>query len=493
MSNTVWTPQPKQQAFLERWEDVALYGGAAGGGKSESLVIEALRQVHIPHYRALILRTTYPQLTELIDKSHRYYPRSYPAAKYNDSKHVWTFPSGAKIIFGSMPHENSKYDYQGKSYEYLAFDELTQFTYTQFSYLLGRNRANGEGCDVYCRATANPGGVGHGWVKDTFVTAAKPGETFWQQYEVMMPDGSTKKLWKSNVFIPSSVFDNKILLDNDPGYLMRLAALPEAERKALLYGDWDSYSGQFFTEFKNDPEHYEDRRYTHVIAPFDVPAEWTIVRSYDHGRRRPFSVGWWAIDYEGVAYRIAEWYGCNGTPNEGLYMDADAIFTEVAKIEQTHRWLRGKRITGVADPAIFSHDGTGPSVAEIAASHGIHFVPGNNDRLNGWEQMHYRFAFDAGGYPRMYIFNTCKAFIRTVPALVYDDYRVEDVCTDSEDHCGDEARYFAMHRPVKPLRSTAPDNFTGKDPASIYLDIKKEDLAPYIPRARMIIGGSNGQ
>lgn len=432
--NEVWSPQPRQRDFMQRWEDEALYGGAAGGGKSSALVNEALRQVNIPHYRALILRKTFPQLTELIDKSHDYYPAAFPKADYNKTSHAWTFPSGAQIIFGSMQHTKDRTNYQGKAYQFIAFDELTQFTYDEYIYLLSRNRPNGPGVRCYVRATANPGGIGHGWVKDRFVTAADPGSTIWEKVIVPRPDGSSETRWRSRVFIPSTVYDNKILLANDPDYLLNLAALPEAERKALLLGDWDSYSGQFFTEWRNDPEHYEDRRFTHVISPFDVPSDWTIVRSYDHGRRRPFSVGWWAVDYEGTAYRIAEYYGWNGTPNEGKLIDAEQIFSEVARIEREHRWLRGKKITGVADPAIFSHDGTGPSVAEIAATHGIHFVPGNNDRLNGWEQMHYRFAFDRDGYARMYIFSTCKQFIRTVPELVYSESHVEDLDSDGEDH-----------------------------------------------------------
>ena len=307
MDNVIWTPQPRQLEFMQRPEDEALYGGAAGGGKSDALVVEATRQVHIPHYKALILRKTYPQLTELIEKSLRYYPLAFPKAKYNESKHTWHFPSGAKIVFGSMQHTKDKLNYQGKAYDFIAFDELTHFTWEEYSYLQSRNRANGEGTKVYMRATANPGGVGHGWVKDRFITSVEPMHTKWESV-LIEHDGKAEKRHMSRIFVPSSVFDNKILLANDPQYLTRLASLPEKDKKALLYGDWDSYAGQVFEEFRNDVTHYDDRKWTHVITPFKPPENWTIYRSFDFGYSKPFSCAWHAIDQDGRIYRLRNGY-----------------------------------------------------------------------------------------------------------------------------------------------------------------------------------------
>lgn len=448
MDNIIWTPQPRQTEFMQRAEDEALYGGAAGGGKSDALVIEATRQVHIPHYKALILRKTFPQLTELIEKSLRYYPLAFPKAKYNESKHTWTFPSGAKIVFGSMQHTKDKLNYQGKAYDFIAFDELTHFTWEEYSYLSSRNRANGEGTKVYMRATANPGGIGHGWVKDRFITSTEPMHTKWEAVEIEH-DGKTETRYKSRIFVPSSVFDNKILLENDPNYLTRLASLPEAEKKALLYGDWDSYSGQVFAEFRNDITHYDDRRHTHVITPFEPPKNWTIYRSFDFGYSKPFSCAWSAIDGDGRIYRILELYGCVKDEHDvGIKWSPEEIFKEIARIEHEHEWLKGKHIYGVADPAIWdkSH---GISIAEHGEKYGIYFEKGKNDRLNGKMQVHYRMRFDENGVPMMYVFSNCKAFIRTIPTLIYDANKPEDIDTKLEDHCYDEFRYLCMENPIK--------------------------------------------
>ena len=251
----VWKPQPRQLEFMRRPEPEALYGGAAGGGKSDALLIEALQQVHIPHYRALILRKTYPQLSDLVDKSQMYYRRAFPEAQYNATSHVWVFPSGAKIWFGSMQYTKDRTNYQGKAYDFIGFDELTHFEWDEYSYMMSRNRPTGPGTRVYMRATTNPGGIGHGWVKARFITPAPPGTPIVETVTVRLPDGTDQQMERARVFIPSSVFDNPALLANDPGYLASLASLPEAEKQALLYGSWDSVSGQVVTEWRTDPAH----------------------------------------------------------------------------------------------------------------------------------------------------------------------------------------------------------------------------------------------
>ena len=142
-------------------------------------------------------------------------------------------------------------------------------------------------------------------------------------------------------------------MDKQPEYKRRLEKLPPKLREAWLNGSWDIYEGQFFEEFRDDPRHYKDRVYTHVIDPFEVPDGWKIYRSFDWGYNKPFSCGWWAVDYDGVLYRILELYGCTDTPNEGFKWPPEQVFAEIHRIEVEHRWLAGKKIIGIADPAIW--------------------------------------------------------------------------------------------------------------------------------------------
>lgn len=469
--NIIWSPQPKQAEFMRRREYEALYGGAAGGGKSDALLAEALRQVEIPHYRGIILRKTYPQLSELIDRSEEIYAPAFPKAKFNDTKHFWQFPSGAKIYFGAMQYIKDRTNYQGKRYDYIAFDELTHFTWDEYSYMFSRNRPSGSGTKVYIRAATNPGGIGHGWVKKRFITAGTPMLPIKTEINAVDKNGKQIKMTRSRIFIPSSVFDNQKLLDNDPNYIANLSMLPEAEKKALLYGDWDSFSGQVFSEWRNDSEHYLDRIRTHVISPFKVPAGWRIYRGFDFGYAKPFSVGWYAADYDGRLYRIREYYGCTEQPNNGLKITPDEIARQIRAIEADDENLRGKRITGIADPSIFD-ESRGESVARMMEREGVYFHPADNKRISGKMQVHYRLEFDEIGIPMFYCFDTCRHFIRTVPELIYSTSDVEDVDTDGEDHIYDEFRYICMERPLS-FKPKEQISVPKDDPLDIYKRRKK--------------------
>lgn len=151
-----------------------------------------------------------------------------------------------------------------------------------------------------------------------------------------------------------------------------------------------------------------------------------------------------------MVYRIKEWYGCT-SPNDGLKLPADIVFQKIREIETHDPLLAGRHITGVADPAIFAKD-DGYSIAETANRHGVYFERGDNTRIAGWMQCHYRLMFDERGYPMMYVFKNCKDFIRTIPLMMYDEHKVEDLNTELEDHAMDEFRYFSMLQKIPPRR-----------------------------------------
>ena len=447
----VWKPQKRQAEFMCRPEYEALYGGAAGGGKSEALVAEALRQANKPNYRAIIFRKTYPQLRELILKSFRIYKGAYPDAEYNSAEHCWRFKSGARIYFGSMPNKDSYENYQGLSFAFIGFDELTHFTEEEYLYLIGRNRADGENLRIYIRSTANPGGRGHAWVKARFITEAKPNTPFEYKVEVEDNEGKRVEVKRTRIFIPSSVWDNKILLKNDPNYLANLAMQSEAKRNALLYGDWDSFDGQVFSEWRNNPN--PKHLHTHVIEPFEIPQHWKRYRSFDFGYAKPFAVQWWAQSPDGVLYLYRQYYGCTDSPNTGIRIEPREIARRIRAIEEENE--AGNHITGVADPSVWDESrGIDGTVIYMMEREGIYFEKGDNKRIPGKMQVHYRMAFDENGRPMMYVFDTCKQFIRTIPSLVYSASNVEDIDTDMEDHDYDAMRYMFMLNPIPPRENS---------------------------------------
>ena len=233
--------------------------------------------------------------------------------------------------------------------------------------------------------------------------------------------------------------------------------------KVAGLGEWGIDGGVVFEEWTDDESHYLDREGTHVIAPFKPPADWPIYRSFDFGFARPFSAGYYTVDYDGRIYRIAELYGYGGSPNEGVKWDPDRIAAEMKEYESGHEYLKGRDIVGVAEPSIWDQS-RGESIAAMMERRYIYFSPADNTRLAGLMQCHYRLAFDGENKPMFYCFSTCRHFIRTVPALKYSETRAEDVDTAGEDHIYDEWRYLCMERPIKPSRPQLITDKLGEDP-----------------------------
>ena len=461
-------PNEKQKLFLADLHRHVAYGGARGGGKSWAVRVKALLLcLAWPGIKILIVRKTYRELTNnhIVPLQQMIPPE---VARYNKTDKVFIFANKSTIWFGYCNNDSDLDQYQGAEYDIIFFDEATQLQEAWIKKInLAVRQPNGLPKRTYY--TCNPGGVSHNYIKRLFI------ERRYEEAEI--PENYS--------FTQALVTDNKVLMEMQPEYKAELEALPPKLREAWLYGSWDIFEGQFFEDFMDMKEHYQDRQWTHVIEPFEIPEGWKIYRSFDWGYNKPFSCGWWAVDYDGVAYRILELYGCNKTPNEGVKWTPPQVFSKIAEIERGHRWLAGKKIIGIADPAIWDAE-TGKSIAEVAADHSVFFSPGDNKRIPGWMQVHYRFAFDENGFPMMYVFNNCKAFIRTMPSLQYDEHKPEDLDTDGEDHVADEVRYFCMSRPIKPRVAQAPDPYR-ETPMAMFLDIPKEDIKAVSRRPRMEI------
>lgn len=446
-----YAPTPKQEIFHASTAKEVLYGGAAGGGKSKAIVMDALARCLLwPGTHAYMFRRTYTELEDtLIKEAKSSYPKA--VAKYNVGRHDMELINGSVIHFRHCASENDMYNYAGAEIQWLYIDELTSFERTVYDFLKTRLRAK-KSLNVVptVRCASNPGNIGHSWVKSYFVDAGP-------YMSVIRHVETSKLLKKTKVFttqyIPALATDNPYITDD---YIYELERKPKALRDALLYGHWDAFEGQVFTEFTNDPKHYKDRVQTHVIEPFEIPLSWKRFMSFDHGYSRPFSCAWWAMDPDGRLYRYKEWYGSDGVPNHGLFLSPKQIAAGILEHEQPEA-QDNLLIQRVADPAIFDRS-RGDSVADImrrldvnSDRRGVIFQRGDNNRLAGKMQVHERLRFDEEGKPNLYVFSTCKDFIRTFPALPYDQHKPEDVDSNAEDHAYDDCRYMCMMAPL-PIR-----------------------------------------
>lgn len=461
-------PNPKQDKALRATKRYIGYGGARGGGKSWFVRWKAtLLCLKFPGIKILITRKTYKEL----ENNHINPLKAMlnGVAKYNKSEKMFYFPNGSTISFGYCASDGDLDQYQGAEYDVWFADEAGQFKQEW----LEKIDACVRGVNNFPKRTyytLNPGGPSHSYFKRVFIDRAFEEDEDPEDYE----------------FIQALLTDNTALEKSQPKYRKSLEKLPPKLRAAWLYGAWDVYEGQFFEDFRQEPDGEGCKKagisreeakalglWTHVIEPFDLNSGdkkgWPVYRSYDFGYGKPFSCAWWAVDYDGRIYRILELYGCTETPNEGVKWTPDRQFQEIARIERDHPWLRGRDIQGVADPACWDAS-RGASVAETASKYGIYFTPGDHKRISGWMQCHYRLAFDEQGVPMMYVFSNCKAFIRTIPQMMYSQTHPEDLDTTMEDHVADEWRYFCMSRPISPV-AEAKKTMKFYDPLDQFSDI----------------------
>lgn len=321
-------------------------------------------------------------------------------------------------------------NYQGHEYTWIGIDELGNYP-TPYCWTFMKSRLRSPvGVPCYIRGSANPGGVGHAWIKQRFMDDHEPNKIFYMESQNM--EG---KVYKDTAcFIPSRLEDNQVLMKNDPQYEARLLSLPAHLARAMRYGDWSVFDGQIFDIFSP---------IKHVVKPFNLPpGEWFKFAAMDWGFSRPFSIGWYAVNSQGRLIRYKEWYGCQKDQfNTGLKMGS----IEVAQKAWEMSVLEG--VTDmVADPAIWNKADDAPSVCENFEKVGWKMHKGNNDRKNGLVQVYnyLKQVVDENGTPMLTVFNTCHGFIRTIPMLQPDPNDMEDVDTKLEDHIYDEVRYAIM-------------------------------------------------
>lgn len=441
----IWMPQPgSQTAFITcpYWE--VLYEGTRGPGKTDALIMDFAQHVGVGYgsaYKGIIFRESYPQLGDVISRTQKYFTQLFPDAKFNITKSKWTFPDGEELLFRQMRNSNDYWNYHGHEYPWIGWEELTNWPDIEaYESMKACNRCSISGVPIKYRSTCNPWGIGHSWVKKYFIDPAPP------MTKIRNDRGQIR------MRIHGNIKENKILMQANPEYVLNLESLADpSKRKAWLEGSWDIASGGFF-EGVWDPD-------KHIIKPFKIPSTWRYIVGFDWGSQKPASVGLWAKSDgtalpdgrwfpKGSLIRVREWYVCerdqNGSiiPDKGLRLDNENLakgIKEMVKDVKVSQWF--------ADPSIF-RDQTGPSInKQFNKVASLPFKPADNERIAGWQSvisMLHEATKDVLENPGMWIFDTCREWIRTVPTLMRDEHNIEDIDTKSEDHIADETRYVAQ-------------------------------------------------
>jgi len=475
-----WYPQAGSQRLFLRLglpkHNVfeVLYEGTRGPGKTDALIMDFCGGVgrgYGEDYKGILFRQTYPQLVDVISKTRKWIPRMFPKAKYNASEHYWTFEGGERLYLRQFNRDNDYWNFHGHEYPWIGWEELCNWaTDVGYKRMMSCCRSANPNIPRKVRATTNPYGPGHNWVKMRFRLPHSRGTLITDSFD------ESGRREPPRIAIHGYIKENKILLDSDPDYLGRLraSARNKVELRAWLHGDWDIVAGGMFDDVWD--------KHVHIVKAFKIPDSWKIYRSFDWGSSAPFSVGWWAesdgTDYlaadgkwystvRGDMFRMAEWYGWNGKPNEGLRMLAVDVAKGIVEreIKMGLRQGSGEQEVvlvrpGPADSSIFDEE-NGTSIGkdmgkkirlDNGKTHkGATFVladkrPGS--RKAGWEVMRTRLLnakkpkVGIREKPGLFVFETCTQFIRTIPVLPRDDKDLDDVETKAEDHIADETRYM---------------------------------------------------
>lgn len=427
-----------QEEFLSAPELEVLYGGAAGGGKTYSMIADPMRFFEKKGFAGILFRRTNDELREVKWKTKELYPQIFPNAKWSEKDSEWRFSNGGRLWLTYLDRDDDLLRYQGQAFTWIGFDELTHWpTPYPWDYMRSRLRTTSNSDigknELFMRGTTNPGGPGHGWVKKMFIDPAPPNKPFWAvdiETNEPMKDPETGEFLFRRRFIPARLEDNPYLAE-DGVYRRNLASLGDRRRKQLLEGSWDVADGAEFSEFNAK---------VHVIEPFEIPRDWTRFRSMDYGYSSHTAVHWFAINPKTeqlVVYRELYVSKKTGAELAKLILDLE----------------KEERVSyGVLDSSVWHKRGEGPSVAEVMISHGCRWRPSDRSagsRVAGKDRLHELLKLDEiTEQPGIVFFNTCRQIVTTLPIIPADPKGDDDIDKRfRDDHAYDSVRYGVMSRP----------------------------------------------
>ena len=441
---TIWTPTAKQQLLLSCPVYEVMFGGAAGGGKSDALLLDHVKQHRVVHEhyqatgirtrgRAILLRKEFGRLKDLMFRAANLFPVvSGGKMRWRENDHMWYCECGYRFEFGHLEGAQDHLNYVGQEFSAIYIDQVEEIPYEQYSMLKTRVRTSEEILKpLLCiRLTANPMGRHADWVKKRFVEPNRKG--FQVITEVI--ETSQGPVERTRVFIPSTLRDNPYLPKE---YEAELLSAPEHIRRALLDGDWDVTPGSFFGDVFDPRIHVIDD-----LGPTEIriPSNWPVFRAGDWGSRAPACCLWIAVDNDGLLIVLDELYG----PGE----EATRWAKRILAIEEKWGWAERKegivyaisKLEGWVDPAAFaSHDG--PPVSEKMFELGVNWYPAENERKAGWAEVRRRLMERGGAsfkIPGLRVTRRCTNLIRTLPNLTSPESDshgdMDDIDTKQEDH-----------------------------------------------------------
>lgn len=432
MSNEIWRPFPKQEEALKRIEFEILFGGSRGPGKTDAGLVWLTDEIKHPRFRALVIRKNADDLSDWVDRAHRFYRLLGAKIAYKPA--IISFPSGAVIRTGHLKDDQAYTKYQGQEFHRMLIEELTQIpNEKRYLQLIASCRSTIPGLVPQIFATTNPGGVGHNWVKNRFVDPAPPMTPFKDPIS-----------GRSRIFIPATLDDNPILQDIDPGYVKMLDALKKTDEelwKAWRLGDWNTFAGQFFKSFNTQ---------VHVIRRY-IPdlKKGFLIGSLDWGRVDNFAFyihHVFPVYYGGqMFYRVVtfiEVYGNEKTPKE---------WAEIIKNRLDGYGLIIPSLSSIeSDNQIFGQSATdvGKTIADMFAEYNSQYQgilrPASKNRVGGWEIIQNWLSMAPDGLPYWQITEGCVNLLRTLPAAIHDENKVEDIDQGGEDDALDSVRYGFM-------------------------------------------------